>query len=301
MSDGPRSTSPSLKRNVTRALVLRHAILIAVASVMALPFVWMVLTSLMPIDQVGRQIVPSSVPMEQTRFGDLPANYVNVTRTDHPDLFERGVKYWLYYGNSLLVAAWVTFLQVLTSAMAAFAFSRLRWKGRDAVFLMYLGTMMLPGIVMMIPNFQIMIWMRLVDTLSGLVIPGAFGAFGTFLLRQFMLTIPTSLDEAARIDGASNWRLFWEIIMPLSRSGLITLAIFTFIGTYQSLFWPLIMLKSEVNYTLPIGMLAFEGTRGSATHLLMAAVTMSIVPMVVLFVVLQKYLVRGIQLGAVKG
>lgn len=146
-----------------------------------------------------------------------------------------------------------------------------------------------------------MISLGLVDSYAGLILPGAFTAFGTFLLRQFMMTIPSSLDEAAEIDGASRWRIYWNVIMPLSRPGLITLTIFVFLGNYRSFFWPLVMLKSVHKYTLPIGMLYFDSTRGQSTHLLMAAVTMSVVPMIVLFVLLQKFLVKGIQLGAVKG
>jgi ABC-type glycerol-3-phosphate transport system permease component len=161
--------------------------------------------------------------------------------------------------------------------------------------------MMLPGLVMMIPNFQIMIYLRFVDTFHGLIVPAAFSAFGTFLLRQFMLTIPTELDEAAEMDGASKWQVYWHVALPLARPGLITLAIFTFMGNYRSFFWPLVMLKSQHKYTLPIGMLYFDSTRGQSTHLLMAAVAMSVVPMVIVFVVLQRHLVKGIQLGAVKG
>ena len=160
---------------------------------------------------------------------------------------------------------------------------------------------MLPGLVMMIPNYQIMISLRLVNTYTGLILPAAFSAFGTFLLRQFMLTIPSELDEAAEIDGASKWQLYWDIMLPLSRPGLIALTIFVFMGNYRSFFWPLVMLKSVHKYTLPIGLLFFDSTRGQSTHLIMAAVTMSVVPMIVIFVALQKYLVKGIQLGAVKG
>ncbi|MEM8783973.1 MAG: carbohydrate ABC transporter permease, partial [Planctomycetota bacterium] len=155
--------------------------------------------------------------------------------------------------------------------------------------------------VMMIPNYQIMITLGLVDTLAGLILPAAFTAFGTFLLRQFMLGIPASLDEAAEIDGASKWRTYWDVILPLARPGLVTLAIFTFMGNYNSFFWPLVMLKSEHRYTLPIGLLYFDSSAGQETNLLMAAVTMSVLPMIVVFVVLQKQLVAGIQLGAVKG
>jgi ABC-type glycerol-3-phosphate transport system permease component len=137
--------------------------------------------------------------------------------------------------------------------------------------------------------------------MAGLIIPGAFSAFGTFLLRQFMLAIPASLDEAAEIDGATKWQLFWDVILPLCRPGLITLTIFTFLGSYRTLFWPLVMMKTVDKYTLPIGLLFFDSTRGNTTHLMMAAVTMSVIPMILVFVFLQKYLVKGIQLGAVKG
>ena len=212
-----------------------------------------------------------------------------------------GVPFARFYWNSIFIASWVTFLQVMTSAFAAYAFARLKWPGRDRLFMLYLATMMLPGLVMMIPNYQIMIKLGLVDTYAGLIIPAAFSAFGTFLMRQFMLTIPTSLDEAAEIDGANKWQVFWNVIMPLSRPGLITLTIFTFMGNYNSFFWPLVMLRTTAEYTLPIGMLFFDSSRGQSTHLLMAAITMSVLPMVVVYVLMQKQMVKGIQLGAVKG
>ncbi len=261
-----------------------HVVLVILAFTMVLPFVWMVLTSLKPLGEVGLENwLPSKIQWSNYRevFSVIP--------------FAR------FYWNSLFIAAWVTFLQVFTSALAAFSFARLQWPGRDKVFLLYLATLMLPGLVMMIPNYQIMIKLGLVDTYAGLIIPAAFSAFGTFLLRQFMLTIPTSLDEAAEIDGASKWQVFWEVILPLARPGMIALTIFTFIGTYQSFFWPLVMLKTVARYTLPIGLLYFDSTQGQSTHLIMAAVTMSLLPMIVLFAFMQRYLVRGIQLGAVKG
>jgi multiple sugar transport system permease protein len=206
-----------------------------------------------------------------------------------------------WYFNSLFIATWVTFLQLVTSSMAAYAFARLHWPGRDKVFLLYLATMMIPGLVLIIPNYYIMFRLELIDSYTGLILPAAFSAFGTFLLRQFMLTIPTSLDEAAEIDGASRWQIFTNVILPLSRPGLIVLAIFTFLSNYGSLFWPLILVKSEHLKTLPIGMLFFEYVYGRQTEFMMAAAVMNIVPLILLFIVLQKYLVRGIQLGAVKG
>ncbi len=288
--------SDAAGRQVARPFIttaLLHGLLVVMSLLMVLPFTWMVLTSLKSAGEVNSQDwLPSAF-----HWG----NYADVFDKDNPNPNQRGVDFARFYWNSIYIASWVTFLQVTTSAMAAFSFARLQWPGRDKLFLAYLSTMMLPGLVMMIPNFQIMITLGWYDTFLGLILPGAFSAFGTFLLRQFMLTIPSSIDEAAEIDGASKFRLFWDIILPLSRPGLITLTIFTFMGNYSSFFWPLVMLKSQSKYTLPIGLMFFDSTRGQSTHLLMAAVTMSVVPMVLLFIFLQKYLVKGIQLGAVKG
>ncbi len=261
-----------------------HLVMTFLGLTMLIPFVWMVLTSLKPLAELGNDSwLPSDAQWQ---------NYKEVFSV---------IPFGRFYWNSLFIASWVTFLQVLTSSLAAFSFSRLQWPGRDKVFFLYLSTMMLPGLVMLIPNYQIMVKLGLVNTMPGLVLPAAFSAFGTFLLRQFMLTIPSSLDEAAEIDGASKWRVFWEVILPLSRPGLITLTIFTFMGNYHSFFWPLVMMRSVEKYTLPIGLLFFDSERGQSTHLLMAAVTMSVLPLVIIFVVLQKYLTKGIQLGGVKG
>ena len=266
------------------SLILLHIILVVIGITMMLPFLWMVLTSLKPLAEIDLENwIPSRFQWR---------NYFEVFKV---------IPFARFFSNSLFVAGWITFLQVFTSLLAAFSFSRINWCGRDKIFFLYIGTMMLPGLVIMIPNYQIMIKLGLIDSFVGLILPAAFSAFGTFLLRQFMLSIPTSLDEAAEIDGASKWQIFWNIIMPLSSPGIITLTIFTFMGAYGSFFWPLVMLKSVHKYMLPIGLLYFNSTRGQSTHLLMAAATMSIIPMIILFVVLQKYLVKGIQIGAVKG
>jgi multiple sugar transport system permease protein len=272
------------RRGAFRKIVIIHLLLGSVALVMALPFVWMVLASFKPLNEVE-----SVNPIPQVW---QPENYAKV--------FSQ-IPFAKYYFNSVFVAAWVTFLTCMTSAMAAFAFSRLRWKWRDSVFKLYLATMMIPGVVVMIPNFTLMVKLHLLDTYVGLIVPASFSAFGTFLLRQFMLTIPMALDEAASIDGAGPWRVFWDIVMPLARPGIVTLAIFTFVGNYASFYWPLIMIKSEHLRTLPIGMLFFDSMYGRTTNLIMAASVMNVVPLIILFVIGQKMLVKGIQLGAVKG
>jgi ABC-type glycerol-3-phosphate transport system permease component len=284
-SAGQAGSRGIVPRSVMRATLL-HLVLAGLSITLVLPFTWMILTSLKELAEVGLQ-------------DWMPAHF---KWGNYTDVFKiKDIQFGRWYINSVFVAACVTFLQVLTSSLAAFSFSRLEWKGRDKVFLLYLATMMLPGLVMMIPNYQIMIRLGLVDTLPGLIIPAAFSAFGTFLLRQFMMTIPRSLDEAAEIDGASKWRVYWDVILPLSRPGLITLAIFTFIGNYHSFFWPLVMLRTTHRYTLPVGLLFFDSSQGQETNLLMAAIAMSVIPMILVFVFLQKHLVKGIQLGAVKG
>jgi ABC-type glycerol-3-phosphate transport system permease component len=251
---------------------------------MVAPFLWMVLASLKTMPEAASPAwLPRSAHWE---------NYLEVFRV---------IPFLRFAANSLVVAGWVTLLQVLTSALAAYSFSRLDWPGRDRVFFLYLATMMLPGIVMLIPNYEIMVRLGLMDTFLGLVLPSAFSAFGTFLLRQFMLGIPRALDEAAEIDGASKAQIFWDVILPLSRPGLVALAIFTFMGNYHSFFWPFVLMKTVDNYTLPVGLLFFDSEHGQVTHLLMAAVTMSVLPLIVIFVFLQRQLIRGIQMGAVKG
>jgi ABC-type glycerol-3-phosphate transport system permease component len=267
-------------------LFFLNVVLAIIATLLVLPFTWMILTSLKRLEEVG---LDSWLPQAfQWR------NYADVFNV-------KGIMFGRWYWNSVFVASWVTFLQVFTSSLAAFSFSRLKWKGRDKVFLMYLGTMMLPGLVMMIPNYQNMIKLGLINTYPGLVLPAAFSAFGTFLMRQFMMNIPHSLDEAAEIDGASKWELYWNVILPLSRPAIVTLTIFTFMGNYNSMFWPLVMMKSPDKYTLPVGMLAFDSSQGQQTNLLMAAVAMSVIPMILVFIFMQKRLVKGIMLGGVKG
>lgn len=263
---------------------LIYLVLIAFGITTLAPFTWMILTSVKPLQEVESGAI---MPKKWT-----PGNYGEV--------FEQ-VAFLRYYANSIFVASWATFLTLLTSSMAAFAFARLQWPGRDTVFKLYLGTMMVPGVVTMIPNFSIMVKLHLLDSYTGLIVPASFSAFGTFLLRQFMITIPAALDEAATIDGASPWKVFWEVTMPLLKPGLVTLAVFTFMGNYGSLFWPLIMIKSDSLRTLPIGMMVFDSAYGRATNLLMAASVMSILPPALLFIFLQRYIIQGIQLGAVKG
>ena len=275
--------------------LLKHLGLILIALTMTVPFLWMLGTSVKPHQDVEELSFVPRVPQ--------PENYAIVLR-HKPDPYTGkflDLDFPKWYFNSIFVASWVTVLQVLTSSMAAYAFARLQWPGRDKVFLLYLGTMMIPGMVTMLPNYQIMVGLNFVNTYQGLIIPAAFSAFGTFLLRQFMLGIPRSYDEAAEIDGATHLQVFLDVILPMARPGLIALSIFTFLGNFQSFFWPLVMVKDDSMRTIPVGLLSFQGQYGQQTELIMAATVMNVVPLIILFVVMQKQLISGIQLGGVKG
>jgi multiple sugar transport system permease protein len=276
--------------------IFKFLFLVLFACLMALPFFWMVMASFKPLNEAERlNFVP-----EKWDAGSY-SSVLNLKPPAGVNQRPLNLNFGKWYFNSLLIAGWVTFLQLITSSMAAYAFSRIPWPGRDKIFLLYLGTMMIPSLVLIIPNYFLMVKLHLVNSYLGLILPAAFSAFGTFLLRQFMMTIPMNLEEAARIDGAGHWKIFTDIILPLARPGLITLAIFCFIGNYGSFFWPLVMIKDERLWTLPIGMLFFNTDYGQQTNLLMAASLLNLLPPIIIFIALQKLLVRGIQLGAVKG
>jgi multiple sugar transport system permease protein len=206
-----------------------------------------------------------------------------------------------FFINSLFVAAVVTLGQVATSACAAYAFARLRFPGRDRIFLGYLGTMMVPWTVVMIPTFVMLKAFGWIDTFWALTLPAMFSAYGTFMLRQFFLGIPKEYEEAAKIDGCGYFGTFWHVIMPLSKPALATLALFTFIGSWNNLIGPLVFIISEDKMTLPLGLTSFQGLRNTDWGPLMAGSLMMLVPMIVLFAVGQRFFTRGIRLTAGKG
>ncbi|MSR84638.1 MAG: ABC transporter permease subunit [Candidatus Latescibacteria bacterium] len=252
-----------------------------------------VLHGIFPGEKLSRIVYGSEVrQLSQRRF--MFSNYVRVLRD--PD-----IKFSLFGWNSLLVAVCVMSGQVLTSAMAGFAFARLDWRGRESVFLLYLSTLMVPGVVTLLPNYVILQSLGWLDSFKALIGPAIFTAFGTFMMRQFMMSLPKGLEEAAEIDGASIWKVFWTIVMPLSKPALITLAIFSFMGTWQSFTWPLIVTHSEELRVLPVALRYFDSSQGTTYSLLMAGSVLMMLPMIVLFIFGQRFFVRGIQLGALKG
>jgi multiple sugar transport system permease protein len=212
-----------------------------------------------------------------------------------------GRTFTAFYLNSVLVAVCVTLGQVLTSSLAAYAFARLHFPGRDKLFLGYLGTLMVPYVVTMIPVFILLRLMHLVDTYAALILPAMFSAYGTFMLRQFFLTIPTELEDAARIDGCGKWGIYTNVILPLSKPALATLTTFVFLSNWNSFMWPLIVISSPEKKTLPIGLYAFMGQYDTDWTLLMAASLMVMLPVLIVFLLGQRYFVKGIVLSGLKG
>jgi multiple sugar transport system permease protein len=208
-----------------------------------------------------------------------------------------------YFYNTMLVTVFATLGTVLTASMAAFAFARLRFALRGFWFSVVISTLMLPSIVTMIPTFILFRWLKWIDTLYPLIVPFWFGggAFNIFLLRQFFLTIPLELDEAARIDGANNYRIYWQIILPLAKPALTTVVIFSIINHWNEFVMPLIYLHSTDNWTMAIGLQGFKGLYATQWHWLMAASTMMVLPLIILFFSAQRYYLEGIQMSGIAG
>jgi multiple sugar transport system permease protein len=207
----------------------------------------------------------------------------------------------VFYLNSLLVSICVTLGTVLTSSLAAFAFARMRFPGRDQVFVGYLATLMVPSIVIMLPVYALLSQLRMTNTYAALIVPAMFSAYGTFLLRQFFLTIPQELEDAAVIDGASPFAIYRHIVLPLSKPALATLTTFVFLHSWNDFLWPLMVVDRLGLKTLPIGLAHFQDSYTTEYHLLMAASVIVMVPVLVVFLLGQRYFVRGIALSGIKG
>ncbi|MDD5066487.1 MAG: carbohydrate ABC transporter permease [bacterium] len=211
------------------------------------------------------------------------------------------VPFGRFFLNSIIVGLCITFGQVFTSSLAAYAFARLNFKLRDQIFLGYLGTMMIPGTVTMIPVFILLKLMGWIDTYQALILPGMFSAYGTFMLRQFFLGIPKDLEESAFIDGASKFTIYLKIILPLSKPALATLTTFVFMGSWNDFMWPLIVTNSMEMKTLPVGLAAFQGLYTTNWTLLMAATVIVLIPVLMVYIFNQRYFVKGIVLSGLKG
>ena len=314
------------RRNRLFRLWSSYIFLSVFAVLMIYPFAFMISTSLQS-DNV--MVKTSDNPIEpilwkETKF----ENYARIFKKDE----RTGSRTFLrFYVNTILVSVVLTFGQVSTSALAAYAFARLQFPGRDILFLGYLGTMMIPFVITLIPNYiflsKLPAWLNGlfgtdyftqylflpgfptipigraigIDSYFALTLPCMFSASGTFLLRQFFMTLPKDLEEAAKIDGCGLWRIFTNVILPLSKPAIATVTIFTFMGAWGGFLWPLIVTNSEFLKVLPVGLTSFQGLYTTQWNLLMSASIMMILPMIIVFLIGQRYFISGITMGAVKG
>jgi len=279
------AAAPARRRRVSgRRLAGRALLLLALlvgALVVSLPFIYMVVSSLETNEQIG-QLTPQFVPAP-VQWG----NYAQVWRQ---------LPVGRFFVNSLVVAVAVTAGQVITASMAAYAFARLRFPGRSVLFAVYLATLIVPFQVTLIPNYILIRLLGWHNTYQGMIAPFISSVFSTFLLRQFFLTIPADLEEAAVLDGAGHWTIYSRVILPLARPALAAVVIFAFLGAWNNFLWPLVVVDSESLKTLPLGIVEFEGQFTVQWNLLMAGASLSLIPVLVVYVLAQRWIVEGIAL-----
>ncbi|MEM7131111.1 MAG: carbohydrate ABC transporter permease [Chloroflexota bacterium] len=267
---------------------LAYLFIIAGALFTAMPFVWMFLSSF------KGQADIAAIPLRWLPTIWRPENYSMIWEL---------MPFTRFYLNSTIIAVSQTLGVLLTASLGAYGFARINFYGRNTAFLLYLGTIMIPGWVTLIPVFKIIRDLGWLNTYQGMIVPGLTSAMATFLLRQFFMTIPSELEDAAFIDGANRLRIYWQIVMPLARPALLTVGLITFMGSWNSLLWPLVVAQSEEMQTLPLG-LARLALSGGWVRIewgaLMAATLLSILPIMVIYVFLQNYFIRGIAMSGLK-
>ena len=273
------------------ALIALYAVLLAYASVTLMPFAWMLITSFKESRDVFR-LPPSFVPT--MLYGPEPfANYTEVlTRHD----------FLLYFRNSFFVSTMAALGQVVTCALAGYAFARMELPGKNVIFALILATAFVPTEVTIIPEFLLMRQLGWIDSFLPLIVPSFLvGSFGTFMLREYFASLPTEYGEAARIDGAGAWRIFWRVYLPLARPALISIFVIAFINNWDELLRPLLYLNSPELRTVPLGLMRFVGEFEAEWSLLMAGSVASTLPLILIYMLGQKYVLQGFAGGGVKG
>ena len=270
--------------NVARAAsAARHLAIAVVAAIFLFPFFWM-LSNALRLDREVFAMPPRLLPSSVQWY-----NFVAAWRY---------LPFGRFFVNSAFVAGSVTAIVLVVSSLSAYAFARLKFPGRRGLFVVYLATLMVPQAVIVIPLFLMMGAVGWIDTYQGLIVPVAFSSFGTFLLRQFFLTIPQELEDAARIDGASHLRILLTISLPLSLPALGLLALFTFTGQWNSFLWPLIAVNGPDHATLPLGLTMFQGQQGTQWNYMMAGATISMLPGLLLTILMHRYIFKSIAIGS---
>ncbi|MEU8829883.1 carbohydrate ABC transporter permease [Streptomyces sp900116325] len=279
---------PEVKRTRKPKRLLIYVLLAVGLLIMSAPFLWMALSAFKTSSELSAS-PPVWIPTEWTldNFREL------LDKLDLP----------LYFMNSVIVAVLVTVSNLVFCSMLGYALAKLNFVGRNKIFGLVLGALMVPGNLMLLPLFVLMSRLQLIDSYAGLVLPFAAGAFGVFLMRQFMQSIPDELLEAARMDGAGEWYIFWRIVMPLVKPALATLSIFTFLGSWNNFVWPLIATNDPDKYTLPVALATFAtdpNKAGGSNGMLMAGAFLVVLPVLILFIALQRHFTQGIATAGMK-
>jgi multiple sugar transport system permease protein len=264
-----------------------HVLLATGAIVMVIPFIWQTLTAF-KTDQDAVRMPPEIIP-DPWVFTNFAAVF------DH-------IPFWQMLMNSIMITAGRTIGQVVLCTMAGYAFARIPFPGRNVVFLLILSVLMVPSLLFLLPQYEIIQALGWLDTLQGLIVPGLFSAFGVFLMRQFFMTMPTELEEAARLDGANPWQIFWRVMLPLAKPGIIALAVFTALWSWNDLIWPLIVTSSQDKMPLSVGLAVLAGGLHHIDYpVLMAGALMATLPMLLTFMILQRHFIQGIAFSGTKG
>ncbi|MCT2225694.1 carbohydrate ABC transporter permease [Microbacterium paraoxydans] len=279
-----RSRRAGAPRN--RGLWIVHVVLIVGAALMVFPFVWQLLTSFKTLSD-SVQVPPSFLPREWVF-------------TNFAEVFD-SMPFGQMFLNSVLLTVGRTVGQVALCTMAGYAFARIAFPGRNALFVVFLSVLMVPSQLYLLPQYEIIQALGWLNTLQALIVPGIFSAFGTFLMRQFFLSMPAELEEAARIDGANPWQTFWRIMVPLAKPGIIALVVFTVLWSWNDLLWPLIVTTDPAKMPLSVGLSQLVGIHGTDYPVLMAGALLATLPMLVTFMILQRQFIQGIAFSGTKG
>lgn len=266
--------------------IITHLILIIGSIVTVFPFLWMILTSLKTNGE--------AVLIPPTIFPAKP------TLTAYAEVFEV-IPFENVLVNSFVSTIIIVLAQVLFCSMAAYAFARLSFPGKNFLFILILSVLMVPGQIFLIPQYLIIMKMGLLDSMGGLVLPSLFSAFGTFLMRQFFMTIPKELEEAARIDGCSRFRIYWNIMLPLVKPGTVSLVIFTAKYAWNNFMWPMIVTTSPEKMTLPPALSTLAGAHVTKYPPQMAGAVLAVLPILILYIIFQKQFIEGVSRAGVKG
>jgi multiple sugar transport system permease protein len=308
----PARASRRVRAGRAGKLTLLYLVLVPGALIFVAPFAWLVSSSFKHIGDIFSW-PPQWIPKNPTFDNYKLFLGLGSKAADRPAETAQYVGRWFI--NSMFVASSITILQLFFNSLAAYAFAKRRFPGRDVIFVMFLATMMIPGQVTLIPTYLVLKHVPLyggndilgngghgwLDSYYGLIAPGAVSAFGIFLIRQYMMSIPDELLDAARIDGASEFSIYWRVVVPLARPVLAATAIFTFIYAWEDFFWPLIVISSPDHYTVPLGLALYVIRNRTSWDIVMAGSVLATLPMILIFAVFQRHFIRGISITGLKG